>query len=861
MNPRLFCRERTFHKALLLTYSFDPIFFEQVVLPDLWAGRTGDILAIGDRGQILEATTACAGQLWHLGRNYLLAPANHDGAFHPKVILRLGAKDGAVLIGSGNLTSSGWGGNQELGIGWMLGPGHADDGAWLHGFLADVMSWCGGDLERDAIARMRDVPWLGLTAASQATSTLLYSRRDVALAPSLARRWVGRQFDSVRILTGSTDESGAFLRWAHTTFGIRRAVVALTPAMASFDPAQLTDLPIELDLVAAPSDRPMHAKFYWFEGEAGATAVMGSANCSAAAWLLPPVQGGNVETVVVYDSAAVEDYEDVLRIFDGPSSTAQELLGTRTTSPVDVPTTATPFRLLGLRWDKDAGQMTAVVEPRPASDSSVELLLGPRTLAMSVSSDPGDHWTCAVADEPTNGTSFGCVRIIRGTDSWTTAPRWIDDLALLRHASQSARLLEPFKGLERSTTSAEQRQMLEDLQEVAHALFNDTGAFRDPGTGTTREPKPENGPAPAPVNPNDLVCHLEAGPDAMPNLADARSGTLSITGILRMLFDAEGDGPGAAVAVEDEQLEEGMNPPDGDDKVDEGKPTPAPREEEDRPIEARFKERLASQITTFLAGLRSSDFADRCSATQMIQAVAFPLAVALRGQKRGWVSAELAETWGLDVISILFRGAGPNAGGLLHAVEQRYAKNGQSEIFGDVVGDGTLWMVLVSTLGGSRWLGPGTYLDKAIALREVFTSPQLLASARPERIAGLLGKVRIDDARKYLADVAPTVTKLLADLEARLRPVWADEARAQTERRITHRAGDLLWRDNVGWAICLEDNALENNIPTRVRLKGQEKNVVAGFYVNVSDLALRDSNLRKLRDQLRSRIDDQVTDA
>ena len=52
MNPRDFCRQRTFHKALLLTYSFDPVFFEQIVLPDLWAGRTSDILVLGDGNQV-----------------------------------------------------------------------------------------------------------------------------------------------------------------------------------------------------------------------------------------------------------------------------------------------------------------------------------------------------------------------------------------------------------------------------------------------------------------------------------------------------------------------------------------------------------------------------------------------------------------------------------------------------------------------------------------------------------------------------------------------------------------------------------------------------------------------------------------
>jgi hypothetical protein len=83
MNPRLFCRERAYHKALLLTYSFDPIFFEQVVLPDLWAGRSSDILVLGDRGEIDASFQSAVGQLWNLGKQYLLAGADLAGAFHP----------------------------------------------------------------------------------------------------------------------------------------------------------------------------------------------------------------------------------------------------------------------------------------------------------------------------------------------------------------------------------------------------------------------------------------------------------------------------------------------------------------------------------------------------------------------------------------------------------------------------------------------------------------------------------------------------------------------------------------------------------------------------------------------------------
>lgn len=853
MNPHLFCRERTYHKTLLLSYSFDPIFFEQVVLPDLWAGRSGDILAIVDRGQIFDAIGACSGQLWHLGRNYLLAPADHAGAFHPKVILRLGANDGAVLIGSGNLTSSGWGGNQELAIGWMVGPGHSDDGAWLRGFLADVSGWCNGELEREAMARMRDVPWLAAAGATNPTQSVMYSRQEMALAPMLERRWSGRRFDSVSVLTGSTDESGAFLRWAHATFGIRRAVVALTPTLASFDLKQLNNLPVELSLVAAPPDRPMHAKFYWFDGEDGAAAVMGSANCSAAAWLLPPARGGNIETVVVYDAATREAFNDVLRVFDQPGSTPQEFLGTTLPTPPQSPPSPGPFRLLGLRWDKDAGLITASIAPHPDPGHSVQLLLGSLALTMAAPNGPLGHWTVPLIEEPTSGTAFACVRIDRGTDVFTTAPRWIDDLVLLRNASQSARLIEPFNGFERRTTSVEQRQMLEDLHEVAHALFSDTSSFPDPGAGTARENAGEASPA-APVNPNDLICHLEAGPSPLAHFGDARPGSLSIGGILSLLFAAERDAPGDAIASDDAQFDEGTGEPDlgsaGGTNRDRKEP-----EGTSRSIETRFRERLAAQISTFLANLRSSDFARRCSATQMVQAIAFPLAVALRGQRHDWVSTELAETWALDIVALLFRGIELDGEGLLHVVERRYHKNGQEETFKDVVGDGTLWMVLVATVGNSRWAGPGMYMEQAIALKEVFTAPQLLASARPERISGLLGKISIDNARRYLVDVAPVVTKLLDSLETHLRLHGADEARSQTERRIIHKTGDVLWRDNVGWALCLEDNALANNLPTRLRLRGHEKKVIAGYYVNVCEFSTRDATVGRLLEQLRSLIE------
>lgn len=854
MNPRLFCRERAFHKALLLTYSFDPIFFEQVVLPDLWAGRSSDILVLGDKNQIDTSVQSAVGQLWHLGRHYLLAGANVPGAFHPKVFLRLGPKDGVVLVGSGNVTSSGWGGNQELGTAWTIGPDHPDKGGWLHPFLDDVLAWCHGDLERDAVRRIKDVPWLSLTpAASIEASPMLHSRQTNSLGSELARRWAVRRFDEVKILTGSTDESGAFLRWANATFGVTRATVALTPSSASFVPERLADLPLELRLVAAPPERPLHAKLYWFEGADGPAAAMGSANCSASAWLVAPESGGNVEAVVVYDQPDTEGFEAALKLWAASGQAPAEILTPRSTHVTEPPAQHQPFVLKSLQWDNLSRCLHADIVPTPDLSAIVELLLGGRRVPMSRSPESAGHWTCALIDGLDAATVFASVVVTIGADTWAAGPRWVDDVASLEHASQAARLLEPFKGLDRNGSSAEQRQMLDELQEVAQALFNDTSSFRDPTFGGTDRKTKDDAPS-APVNPNDLIVHLEESHDSLPHLGSARPGSLSLTGILRLLFEAETDDGSKPAAAEDEDIDEGQIP-DGPAKPKKANKKEHPEEgTEGPPIEARFRERLAAQLNTFLTEMSAAEFSERCTATQMVQAVSFPLAVALRGQRRGWVTAELAERWALEIFSILFRSRGAGSGGLLSVVEQRYAQNGRKDTFDDVVGDGTLWLVLVATLGGANWHGVGTEIDKAVALREVFAAPQLLASAQPARITGLLGKIRIEDARSYVAHVAPTVNRRLSEIEGTLLPVWESEMRGQEERGITHQQGDLLWREKVGWAVCLAETQARAGQSIKVRLRGVEKNVMPGYYVNVSEVSHRDRSLAHLLEELRRTV-------
>jgi hypothetical protein len=283
MNPRDFCREKGFTSALILTWSFDADFFEEVVLHDLSAGGTGEIVVVVDSRQVAEAIERWGDRLLHLGRRYLLVPAEGLGAFHPKLMIRLGANGGSAWLGSGNVSSGGWGGNRELATQWSIGPDQVDSGAWLRSLLFQAESWCGSALAREAVGRMREVSWL---AAAEPTSSasVLVSGGHTTLAEQLRDRWAGRRFESVQILTGSTDSHGAFLAWAQQTFGVESAAVAVHPALASFELAQIARLPLRLEFIDPVADtRMLHAKAYWFDGPDGPAAVFGSANCSATA--------------------------------------------------------------------------------------------------------------------------------------------------------------------------------------------------------------------------------------------------------------------------------------------------------------------------------------------------------------------------------------------------------------------------------------------------------------------------------------------------------------------------------------------------------------------------------------------------
>lgn len=95
------------------TYAVSLSFFEAVILDRLVRGRGSQALILTDVKGLRTALSERGAQ--RVGKDYAIEPvAVTGGVFHPKITLLAAGKECHLLVGSGNLTFGGWGGNCEV---------------------------------------------------------------------------------------------------------------------------------------------------------------------------------------------------------------------------------------------------------------------------------------------------------------------------------------------------------------------------------------------------------------------------------------------------------------------------------------------------------------------------------------------------------------------------------------------------------------------------------------------------------------------------------------------------------------------------------------------------------------------------
>lgn len=839
MNPREFCREKGLNSTILLTYNFDPIFFERLVLRELWAGETGDTLVIADRNQIAQSSERWGGQLRELGRRYQLSAARTSGAFHPKLILRVGQQGAAVWLGSGNVTAGGWGVNRELAAGWTLGPKSSDQGEWLLPLLQRIAEWGPETSQHNVIRRMLETPWIERlrgVSASEGDKAILTSYGDLSLAGQLLNRWGGRRFDQVLIYTGSSDENGAFLKWLHDNFGIGQSVVVASEGNISFLQQKIDGLPMQTAVKRLVGSSPIHAKFYWLTGRDGSAAIMGSANCSAAAWLNSPARGGNVEAVAIYDQPLASEFGPILQTFQSDDLIPIELSNTRNLLTREKAHSGPTIAEVALRGDLGTWIVTLNQSEHRIDEVSVNLR--DENVLMRPLDDSKLRWAGeSIQLVSQSRTCFVTVTISYDERNQLTTTAWVNDVNELRHASQGRRIVDALLGLGRTTGSSEQQELIRMLSRIGRALLNEPEAFPDPlfvqtkGEGKTEQAKPSK-----PIDPQEFTKSL-TDLDTPAQRALVRHGgvSLSLTGVMRALFSFETETFDEEAEFIDE-TDAQKSKRRSERKNRKAKPTP-----ESLPDE-RVRDRLRRHIEECIDRLRETDFAEHCTASQLIQSAAYPIAVATLGMPTGWVDDSVAREWATRVFGVLFR---QNKTGLIQEVQSRYRKEGKEADFVRIVGDGTLWLALLTAVSLPAWHGENGGFEKALAIRSVVLSRDLIASTETGRMGALVANLDERRARSIMK-IAPRAIGLLNELEEMLRSTFQSVLDAQRTQGISNSAGDLLWKPEAGWAECQESSTWGDKLEGYLHLRADIRLISSRYFINVTKAAREDRRIAKI---------------
>jgi hypothetical protein len=274
--------------TFLTSFTFDPFFFEAQLLPELQRRDAFPIVVFVDTSEGYLTAAEAGADLQHLGRDYYLVGVHKPrGVFHAKI--HFFGHRGVALVGSGNLTNPGCGGNLEA----FERIVSTEDGAAIRevrSFFRDLIT----EPSTRASNQLRDSLLSLISEDTDPVATgsarFLHTLHGGITAGFLGHDFVGRQAELLL--------AAPFHDLDHrTTRDLAAGVMAerICIAGSSRAPRNQPSLGIVGRLAIDNHDRRhLHAKVIHGRGKDHEFTVVGSANLTRSAW-----EGRNIEAIVV----------------------------------------------------------------------------------------------------------------------------------------------------------------------------------------------------------------------------------------------------------------------------------------------------------------------------------------------------------------------------------------------------------------------------------------------------------------------------------------------------------------------------------------------------------------------------------
>lgn len=302
-------KSRSYDASLIATYNALLPFYENVLLRRLAAKGCLHNVVMMDARQCGAVLADNGGRPTRAGRDYSLIPIRAEGAFHPKIILLVARSHGVLLVGSHNLTMSGFGLNGELTTRFEYSPdkNRSKDWATLATFQSAfrfLKDWAGSQPEeiQEMLDRFEQLaPWLRDLLPADAESYFIGSQRNGQPLWDMVRAKLPDRARQITVVGPFFDPDLAFLQQLNKEFAPKNLVIGLDPRRTGITRRARQLLP-RAKFVSAESlncgKNYVHAKAILFEFAGDKEVLLtGSANPSRSAWLESTKR--NAEAVVI----------------------------------------------------------------------------------------------------------------------------------------------------------------------------------------------------------------------------------------------------------------------------------------------------------------------------------------------------------------------------------------------------------------------------------------------------------------------------------------------------------------------------------------------------------------------------------
>ena len=309
-----------FHSAIFTTYSINLYYFEQQVLPLFGSKGIHYVSVLVDSNMLNNQLDAYSQLSETRKRNYALHGIQCNGAFHPKIILLAGETTLLLLIGSGNLTSSGHGKNLEV---WnaIYVENKSDEKL---GFVLQAWNYLKGlhiDLGKSAINKLKSIEENctllsdgdkanlsdSYSVDNHTKISFLSSQKNNSLYSQLSKVVDNEKIDRITIMSPYYDVEGKFIELLNKRFKPSTINVILQEEFGAvpnkMKPSANVNFYNWFDIKNENVRQEyFHAKNIVFEGKHMKYLVSGSANASIAAFGSEQIPNVNQETCVLYQN-------------------------------------------------------------------------------------------------------------------------------------------------------------------------------------------------------------------------------------------------------------------------------------------------------------------------------------------------------------------------------------------------------------------------------------------------------------------------------------------------------------------------------------------------------------------------------